>query len=85
MFPESHGFAAMPVTSCVKDTRLVKGDEIVRPCDRHSRETVTLRKHVTKYKKMRKWMVDFFRKGEHRGIKIARVNSIGITKSINLL
>ena len=28
---------------------LLKGDEIVRPCDRHINETVTLRKHVTKY------------------------------------
>ena len=43
------------------------------------------RKHVTKYKDMRKWMVEFLRKIEGRGIKIARVNSIHITKSINLL
>ena len=33
---------------------LVKGDDIVQPCDRHSNETVTLRKHVTKYKHMQK-------------------------------
>ena len=39
---------------------LLKGDEIVRACDRHSNETVTLRKHVTKYKKMRKLMVEFY-------------------------
>ena len=63
---------------------LVKGDEIVRPCDRHSNETVTLRKHATKYKNIRKWTIKFFRKFENRGIKIARVNSILITKSINL-
>ena len=48
VFPESHGFVAMPVTSCIKDTcsnpiKLVKRDEIVRPCERHSNETVTLR------------------------------------------
>ena len=36
-----------------------KGDEIVRACDRHRNETVTLTKHVTKYKYMRKWMVEF--------------------------
>ena len=32
----------------------MKRYEIVRPCDRHSNETVTLRKHVTKYKHMYK-------------------------------
>ena len=37
----------------------MKGEEIVRPCDRHSIETVTFRKHVTKYKTMRKWIVDY--------------------------
>ena len=63
----------------------VKGDEIVRYCDRLSNETVTVMKHVTKYKNMRKWMVEFLRKFENHGIKIARVNSIRITKSINLL
>ena len=34
---------------------ITEGDEIVPPCDRHSNETVTLRKHVAKYKHMRKW------------------------------
>ena len=62
----------------------MKGDEIVRPCDRHSNETVTLRKHVMKYKNMRKLMLEFLRKFEDRGIKIARVNLILINKSINL-
>ena len=60
-------------------------DEIVRSCDRHSNETVTHRKHIIKYKHKRKWMVGFFRKFENRGNKIARVNFIRITKSINLL
>ena len=32
---------------------------------------------------MRKWMVEFPRKIENRGIKIARIISIRITKSIN--
>ena len=33
--------------------------EIVRAYEGHSNETVTLRKHVTKYNHMRKWMVEF--------------------------
>ena len=33
---------------------------------------------------MRRWMVEFLRKFKNRGIKISRVNSILITKSINL-
>ena len=44
-----------------------------------------VRKHVTKYKNMRKWMVEFLRKSENRGDKIAQVNSNRINKSINLL
>ena len=51
--------------------KLMKGDEIARTFDRHSNETVTLEKHVTKYKNMRKFMVKFLRKSESRGIKIA--------------
>ena len=62
----------------------MKGDEIVCPCDRHSNETVALKKHVTKYKNMINWMVEFLRKFENRDIKIPRVNSIPITKSIHL-
>ena len=64
--------------------QLETGDEIVRPCDRHTNETVTLRKYVTKHEKTRKWMVEFLRKFENCVIKIARDNSILITKSINL-
>ena len=33
---------------------------------------------------MRKWMVEFLRNFENRGIKIDQINSILITKSINL-
>ena len=62
-----------------------EADEIVRACDRHWDETLTLTKHVTKYKFMRKWMVEFVSKSQSRVIKIARVNSIRMTKSINLL
>ena len=61
-----------------------EGDEIVRACDRHRDETVTLTKHVTKYKYMRKWMVEFLSKSQSCVIKIARVNSIRMTKYINL-
>ena len=56
------------------------GDEIVWPCDRHSNETVTLVKHVTKYKNMWKWMLKFHKKYKNRGIKIARVTSIRIAR-----
>ena len=49
----------------------MEGDQIVRPCDRHSNETVTLREHVTKYKHLQKWRVVLRRKLENRGIKIA--------------
>ena len=54
------------------------GDEIVRACDRHSNTAATLWKHVTKYKHMRKWMIEFLRKSESRGDKITPVNSIYI-------
>ena len=45
---------------------------------------MTLMKQVIKYKNMRKWIVEFLRKYENRVTKIARINSILITKSINL-
>ena len=63
----------------------MKGDEIFGSCDRHSNKSATLKKHVIKYKNMRKLMVEFLRKIESRGDKIAWVNSIRITKSNNLL
>ena len=63
----------------------MKGDKIVRPVDRHSNETPTVRIHVTKYKHIRKLMFVFLGKFENRGIKIARVNSAHITKNITLL
>ena len=61
-----------------------EGDEIVRACDRHWDETVTLTKQVTKYKYMRKWMAEFLSKSQSRVIKIAWVNLIRMPKSINL-
>ena len=60
----------------------MEGDEIVRACDPHSNETATLPNNVTKYKQVRKWMVEFLSKSESRGMKIARVTSIRMTKSI---
>ena len=63
-----------------------EGDEIVRACDRHRiSETMTLMKHVTRYKYMREWMIEFLSKCQSFGIKFVRVNSIRMTKSINLL
>ena len=92
MFPENHVSSLCRLQAASKIyvpiypyQIIVKGDEIVRPCNRHSNETMTLRKHIFKYKHMRKWMVEFFREFENRGIKISRVNSILITKSIDLL
>ena len=38
---------------------------------------------LLKIENMRKWIVQFLRKFENRGIKIARINSIRITKSID--
>ena len=52
-------------------------------CHRRSNETVMLRKNVTKYKNVLKFVIEFLSKSESRGDSIARVNSIRITKSIN--
>ena len=48
----------------------MKGDEIVRPCNRHSNETVT---QETRYqiKNKRKWMIEF-------GLKISCIIARGI-------
>ena len=59
---------------------MCKGQEIIRARGRYSNETTTLRKHVTKFKHIWKWMIEFHSKSESRGIKMARVNSIHITK-----
>ena len=58
VFPEGHSFVAIRSQVVYKykflfiPIQLVKGDEIVGACDRHSNETVALRKHVIKYKNM---------------------------------
>ena len=51
----------------------MKGTEIVQNYNLHSNETVTERKHVTKYKNMRKWLIEILRKFESHGNKIALV------------
>ena len=90
MFPESHGFVAVPVTRSNNFVSLNKLEGYIgtcifeTACNRHSNETVTVKKHVSKYKNLRKWKIEFLRKFEHRGSKIIRVNSILITKSFNL-
>ena len=63
----------------------VKRVEIVRACGRHSNETVTLMKYLTKYKNKRKLTIEFHTKFESRDNKISRVNTIRIAKFINLL
>ena len=59
----------------------MNGDEIVLPCDRHSNETVT-KETCYQTKTHGKMVVEFLRNFENRCIKIARVNSIRINKSI---
>ena len=46
----------------------------------HWDETVTFTKHVSKYKHMQKWMVEFLSKSKNHVIKIAGVNSIRMTQ-----
>ena len=52
----------------------MKEDVIFRACDRDSVETVILIKYVNEFEEKRKLMVEFLKKFEGRGIKIARVN-----------
>ena len=71
----------VPIYPCL----ISEGDEIVQACDRHKNKTATVTNNVTKYKYMRKWMDEFLSKSQSRIIKFARVNSIRMTKSYNLL
>ena len=66
MFPESHGFVAVPVTRSnnfvsvqLDRDKLEHVSNFDTACNRHSNETVTLGQHVTKSKNMRKWMSNF--------------------------
>ena len=45
-------------------------------------EIVSLSKYVTECEQMWKWMVEFLRKFQGRGIKIDRVNSIRVAKPL---
>ena len=60
----------------------MKRDEILRNCDRHSVEPVTLSKYVAEHEQMGKLMVEFFSKFHGRGMKIDRVNSIRVDTSM---
>ena len=60
----------------------MKRDEIFWNYDQHNVEPVTLKKYVVEYEQMWKWMVEFHSKFQGRDIKIDRVNSIRITKSM---
>ena len=60
----------------------MKRDEILWNCDRHSIEPVTLRKYVAEYEQMWKCMVEFLSKFQGYGIKIDRVDSIRLAKSM---
>ena len=53
---------------------LVKGDEILWNCDRHSVEPVTPIKYVEEHEQMWKWMIEFLSKFQGRGMKIDTVN-----------
>ena len=92
MFPElnldSRGFVIVPIkrsNNFVSLHYLLDGDKLEHDTvsNRHSNETVTVRKHVTKHSNMRKLIVLFPRKCENSGIKIARLNLNLITNSIN--
>ena len=90
MFLESHGFVAMPVTICIEKTcsnypylisEWRRNYSTLCAAQQQNRDS---QEHVTKYKHMRKYTVEFLRKLENRGIKIVQDNLIRNTKSINL-
>ena len=58
----------------------MKEYEIVQACDRHSNETATLRKHVTKYEHVLRLAAEVFTKYESRDIKIDSIKLIRNTK-----
>ena len=53
--------------------KLVKGDKIFWALDRHSVETVTLRKCVAEYEQMWKLIIKFLHKFQGRGIQISEL------------
>ena len=62
-----------------------EGRQNIRALHRHSAETVTLCEYVPEHEQMYKWMVEFFSKFQGRGIKMNRVNSIPVAKSLIFL
>ena len=62
----------------------LNGDENVPAFYRQNHKPVT-QETCCQIKRMLKWMFEFLTKSENRENKIAHVNSIHITKSINLL
>ena len=62
----------------VKSTDFFFSDDTA--CNRHSNDTMTIGKYVSKCKNMRKWMIEF----ETSRIEVAWVNSILITKPIDV-
>ena len=52
---------------------IVKGDEILLACNQHSNEDVTHRKHVIKYKNVRKFMVEFLMKLSVVAVKLLEI------------
>ena len=61
---------------------LVHGFDAVTIAIGYSVEPVTLSKYVKEYEQMWKWMVEFLSKFQCRGIKIDRVYSIRVAKSM---
>ena len=66
IFPERHGFVAVPVTRSNNLISLHQLDRdklehvsLIQLVNGNYNETVTLRKHASKYKNMRKWMIEF--------------------------
>ena len=56
------------VFTAISQIKLLKTDEILCNCHRHSVEPVTLSKYVVEYEQMRKWTVEFLSKFQGRGI-----------------
>ena len=63
-------------------TYISSRQEILWNWDSNSVEPVTLSKYLAEYELMWKWMVEFLSKLQGSGIKIDRVNSIRVAKSI---
>ena len=72
---ESHQLKQFHLTSCIQ-YGWIETCILNTVCDWHSKDTVTLRKHVTKYKNMQKSVDKFLRKSANQGDKIDWVDLI---------